>query len=674
MTDIASLVIKADTSQVKAATNDLNKLSQAGGKAQTSSQSLTSSFTSMRGALATLGISVTVGQIIRTMDSYTKLTAQLKLATSNQLEFNEAYKNVQRIASDSQTSIEETGVLYSRLSTSLKALNATQDQVSDITEAVALGLKISGASAAEAASSMLQLSQAFGAGALQGDEFRSINESAPRIMQALAESIGKPRGELKQMAADGLLTSDIIGNALLKSLSKFRKEAENVKNISGGMTGISNEFTLMVGEIDKATGASNLLAKALAGIAQAIKDLRQGNGGWLENTIKAMPVGGAIYQAYDAMIPDGRSPRHEQSGMIKKAGAGGLLTAPPKKDDDKTKTSRIKAENAAAMELANTYATLYQSVQRLNDADKTQTELLRDQLNAITNADKAAKDYLNTQLDQIEADIARKESIAENVQKQIEFNAAAEAVKDAIDPTREYNRELEKLKEFYKEGRLTAQEYGLAVTAAKERMTSFAKSTKDEFEELKDAINGFGKDATNALVDFAFGASTSFEQMANDFAKAITKMIIQKQLIDPLFSAISGSMSAGGGGLFGSIFGSIFGGSDVSPSGSYGGIAGMDEAKVGGGISDFIPGLFDGFRAAGGDVSGGKSYIVGEKGPELFMPKSSGSIVPNDKLGGKGIGNVVMNFTVSGATDMRSQQQIAAAAFGGINRAYRRNA
>lgn len=660
MTDIANLVIKADTSQVKTATNDLNKLSQAGGKAQTSSQSLTSSFISMRGALATLGIGVSVGQLMRISDSYTKITAQLKLATNNQLEFNEAYKNVQRIASDSQSSIEETSVLYARLSTSLENLNATQDQVSDITEAVALGLKISGASANEASAAMLQLSQAFGAGALTGDEFRSVNESAPRIMQALADSLGVTRGQLKQMAADGKLTSDVIGNALLKSLGDFRKEAEKTKTLSGGITGISNEFTLLVGEIDKATGASNLLAKALAGIAQGIKDLRQGNGGWLEATIKGIPVAGSIYRAYDAMIPDGRPAGREQSGVIRKAGTGGLLE-PAKTSGNSggsTRASSAKAESSANRELADTYASLYESINQLNNVDKSQTDLLRDKLNAITNVDKATKDYINTQLNQIDADEQRRASIAENVQKQIEFNKSVEDIKDAIDPTREYTREVEKLKEMYKLNRITAEEYAVAVGQAKERMSSFAKSTKDEFEELKDAINGFGKEATNSLVDFAFGASTSFEQMANDFAKAITKMIIQKQLMDPLFNAISSGMSSGSfSGLFGRIFGGLFGGSaDVSPSASYGGILGMPSYANG---SEYIP------RDMYAKLHAGERVLTKDEN------KAFNNRTEKQK---PSMGNIVMNFMVSGQTDMRSQQQIAAAAFGGINRAYRRNA
>jgi hypothetical protein len=67
------------------------------------------------------------------------------------------------------------------------------------------------------------------------------------------------------------------------------------------------------------------------------------------------------------------------------------------------------------------------------------------------------------------------------------------------------------------------------------------------------------------------------------------------------------------------------------------------------GISGLIDRVFGGFRAMGGPVSSGSSYIVGERGPELFTPSRSGSIVPNHALGGGG--GSVINLTVNGAID-----------------------
>ncbi|MDO8597784.1 MAG: hypothetical protein Q7R45_14325, partial [Sulfuricaulis sp.] len=74
------------------------------------------------------------------------------------------------------------------------------------------------------------------------------------------------------------------------------------------------------------------------------------------------------------------------------------------------------------------------------------------------------------------------------------------------------------------------------------------------------------------------------------------------------------------------------------------------------------------FKASGGSVTAGTPYMVGERGPELFIPSSSGNIVPN----GAGV-NVTNVFHITGATDRRSQAQIAAAAGQGVQRAMARN-
>ena len=76
------------------------------------------------------------------------------------------------------------------------------------------------------------------------------------------------------------------------------------------------------------------------------------------------------------------------------------------------------------------------------------------------------------------------------------------------------------------------------------------------------------------------------------------------------------------------------------------------------------------FAAGGGPVSAGSPYVVGEQGPEMFVPSTSGNIIPNSSGGAVTVTNV---FTISGQTDTRSQAQIAAAAGLGVQRAMARN-
>lgn len=82
--------------------------------------------------------------------------------------------------------------------------------------------------------------------------------------------------------------------------------------------------------------------------------------------------------------------------------------------------------------------------------------------------------------------------------------------------------------------------------------------------------------------------------------------------------------------------------------------------------------FFGGGRATGGPVLGGTTYLVGERGPELFVPATAGTIVPNHAMPRAG-GSVTNNFAIVGPVDRRTQQQIAQAAQEGQQRAMRRN-
>ena len=80
---------------------------------------------------------------------------------------------------------------------------------------------IGGASVQEQTSAMYQLTQAMAAGKLQGDEFRSIMENAPLLAEAIANYTGKSKGELKELSSEGLITSDIIKNAMFSAADEI---------------------------------------------------------------------------------------------------------------------------------------------------------------------------------------------------------------------------------------------------------------------------------------------------------------------------------------------------------------------------------------------------------------------------------------------------------------------
>ncbi|AYC32727.1 phage tail protein [Pseudomonas cavernae] len=209
-----------------------------------------------------------IAAIARAADAYTLMNARLKLATSSQEEFNTAQAELARIATATQSPLASLYTLYGRISRPLKEAGRSQADIIKLTESVATAFRVSGASAQEAENGVIQFAQALGAGALRGDEFNSVAEQAPRLMQALAAGIGVPVAALKEMAAQGLLTAGVVTDALTSQLETLRTEAASLpETVGGAMTALSDS-------INGAVGKTNLqpLIDSLNALRQQVED------------------------------------------------------------------------------------------------------------------------------------------------------------------------------------------------------------------------------------------------------------------------------------------------------------------------------------------------------------------------------------------------------------------
>jgi len=220
-----------------------------------------------KAALASIAGAVGLAKIAEMSDEYSKLTAQLRLATDSTRAYAQAYADVKRIANSAQTDLAATGSLYASLSRATKDLHTSQQSVADITEAVNLSLKISGAGAQESSGAILQLSQAFAAGALRGDEFNSVTEAAPRLMKAIADGIGAPVGALRTMAEQGKLTADLVAKTLPQALGQLRAEAGQIQTISGAFAVLKNNVTELVGVEAQASGVVSVVTTGINAFA-----------------------------------------------------------------------------------------------------------------------------------------------------------------------------------------------------------------------------------------------------------------------------------------------------------------------------------------------------------------------------------------------------------------------
>ena len=246
-------------------------------------------------ALAAAGASAGIASVVQLSDAYSSYIAQLRLATTGQTEFARAQASVQGIATSAQSDLASTASLYASITKSTRDLGIAQQQVANITEVVSLALKVSGASSQSASSAILQLSQAFASGVLRGDEFNSVNEASPRLMEALADGIGVPTGALRAMAEQGLLTTDVLANALPRALSKLQDEARSVETVGGAVTVLKDKIMLLVG----ATSQSSGVVAALSGGIKLLTDNLVIVGGAMA-TVAAVKLGSALSSATSA--------------------------------------------------------------------------------------------------------------------------------------------------------------------------------------------------------------------------------------------------------------------------------------------------------------------------------------------------------------------------------------
>ncbi|NKC04448.1 tape measure protein [Ochrobactrum haematophilum] len=177
-------------------------------------------------------------------------------------------------ANEARTSLEAYTDLYARLIRSASAVAKSEDEIALATSLVSKAFKAGGASAQEQAAGILQLGQALGSGVLQGDELRSLRENAPVIAKAIADEFKTTIAGLKQLGADGKLTSDRVFKAILNAQKGIEAQFKATNaTIADAFTQINNEFTAYIGNADKSAGASRQLVQALQYVADNFKEI-----------------------------------------------------------------------------------------------------------------------------------------------------------------------------------------------------------------------------------------------------------------------------------------------------------------------------------------------------------------------------------------------------------------
>lgn len=684
--EVSRLSLAVDSRSVRSAAGDLDKMAAAGGRAEKSAGGLAGAFRGLRAVLGPVAAALAVREIIRAADGYQQLNARIKLATKSVQEFATAQREVFAIAQRSGTGLDSVGNLYASLSRATQSLGVSQADLLGVVESINQALVISGGSAESAQAALVQLGQGFASGALRGEELNSVLEQAPRLAQAIADGLGVPIGKLREMGQAGELTAERVFSALQKSSEALQKEFEQMPiTVSRATTEAGNSLLRLIGVIDQATGATGALALAISGVSRGVDnyidrltgqgiqkaqadvdDLRQRLVIMMQTKSEDHPMVKLLQNQLDKAVQTLQTLKREMSGdqtaaetaRLRRMGSSpeagpSLSSVAGIQEQIKKLTALRNAADINSDTFKRLSAEIKQYQDRLDKAVPSAKSPRSKSVAALKSAGLTYDEQITQRVGQLfeGADITRAKEYSDTLAKLDELfysgaiggdlydsavkkltGSTAEAGQKANDLTEaerrvydemqrlsellastesagieEQRRDMELLTKALQDGLITEQEYLEAVSA---RLNLVAEQTK----EAKSLAEEFGATFSSAFEE-AVIQGKNLRGVLDGLAQDIARIVLRKSVSDPLANALS---------------------------------SGLDS-------------LFGGFRAAGGPVSSGKGYIVGENGPEWFTPNSSGRITANHDLGG----SVTVQIINNGQPMAVTRQQESTGADGG---------
>lgn len=187
--------------------------------------SLTRRITSMVSAYAALN---GVKQIGNSSDTYIQTQARLNMLVDSQQELSQLQDQIFASAQRSRAAYGTTADVVSKLALRAGDVWDNNQQTIIFAENLNKMFAIAGASQAEMSSASLQLVQALGSGVLRGEELNAVFESAPNVIQSIADYMGKPIGKIRELAKDGQITSKIVKDAILGSTDEINQQFDNM--------------------------------------------------------------------------------------------------------------------------------------------------------------------------------------------------------------------------------------------------------------------------------------------------------------------------------------------------------------------------------------------------------------------------------------------------------------
>ena len=582
----------------------------------------------LKTAIAGVGLTVLARQAVNTSANFAKLNVRLGLLTKA----SGTFARSQEIAAEAQKSfgLSATEALegITDITARLQPLGVGVEDIRTTFIGFNTAAKLAGASAMESSNAFRQLAQALGSGRLQGDEFRSIAEQVPTLLAPIAKELNTTVGGLKKFASEGKLTSDVVIRALKKvevdGAASLKALLENdptqvFKNLGNEAENLSRAF-------------GDLLAPAVLPVIRGITDLTAAVTAFLNSpigTTAAIFTGIAVAaKGIAVVLPIAASAialvntkiiilTSSLMGLkIALAGlaigalvslVGGLTTA-------FIKNKKEAKENADAIKEFNEQIGI--TVDEGGEAAEIIAEITKKQRELNAERRKGIKRRIQEDIDELEG----RKKILEGEKKRTKIEADMKKFNDkTIGFLKEQNR-LEKQLSGKSNEQITLEQKILDIKKQfKPEDAEQLINLLEKNEKLKDSVDLMEEEKKKA------------EELKQKFADIGEE--IETSIKDNLRDSITGAQSFGEAmtNILNKIRDKII---DTQLDKAFSGFQSNFKKSGGSGIGGFLGGIIGGLFANGGRPPVGKASIVGERGPELFVPKVAGTIIPNSKLGG----------------------------------------
>jgi len=243
----------------------------------------------VQAAIGIIGAALTANLVTKYANAWSELGNTLRRVVDDEEAIAVGLERLYGVAQRSNSEITAVTQTYANLIVATDGLGLSQEKLLRITETIAKAAP--GATAA-----IRQLGQALASGSLRGDELVSVLEGAPAIARAIAASMGVTVGQLRNLAAEGKVTTDVVLKALDGYASKSDEIAERMEaNIPRALTKLNNAFTRFVGSADQSLGVTNALARGIEMLAENLDTL--GDALLIIATILVGRFGAAMIQA-----------------------------------------------------------------------------------------------------------------------------------------------------------------------------------------------------------------------------------------------------------------------------------------------------------------------------------------------------------------------------------------